>query len=110
MVRLQGPDCIRAELVVDLLRDGCSIRGGKAMFFAQEPAQEKPAAQRVYPPRNACRQRMDDVETSCLELRIPLPSNMLEPMLDICLGFVLVDRAETLERAYAMLQLLAPRT
>jgi hypothetical protein len=53
---------------------------------------------------------MNDVETTWLELRIALPSNMLEAMLDICPGFVPVDRAKVIGSDDALAQLLHLRT
>ena len=91
---------------MDLSRDGLNIGRGEAMFLTQEPGEKKPIAQRIDPSRNACRKRMNKIEARRLELRIALPSHMMETVLDIGLGLRLVQRTQMIGRGHPLPKLL----
>src|SRR6202158_4317346 len=76
------------------------------MPLGQIPTEQQPVTKRVYPPGNACRERMNQIEASRLKLGIAGPADMVKAMLDVGLRLRPVHRAKGIRGHDALPELL----
>ena len=76
------------------------------MLLGEKRREKKAVAQRVDPARNAAGQRVDQIEALGLEVRIVLPVDMVQPVLDVAARLGLVERAQVIRGDHTLPQLL----